>query len=83
MCEHFVGLVEVDPVTDVCDECVAVGDRWVHLRACLVCGNVGCCDASKNRHARGHWQQTDHAVIKTIEPGESWKYCFADGLVTQ
>jgi uncharacterized UBP type Zn finger protein len=82
-CEHFRGLVPAEPASGVCDRCVAMGDRWVHLRSCLVCGMVGCCDASKNRHARAHWEHDGHPVIRSIEPGETWKYCFADGVVTQ
>jgi CPA2 family monovalent cation:H+ antiporter-2 len=81
-CYHSRRLeVEADPQSDVCDQCVAAGDSWVHLRACLVCGQVGCCDNSKNRHARGHWEQDGHPLVKSLEPGETWKYCFPDRLV--
>lgn len=82
-CEHFENLVIVEPTADVCAECVELGDRWVHLRGCLVCGKVGCCDASKNRHARRHWEQSEHPVIRSMEPGETWRYCFADGVVSR
>jgi uncharacterized UBP type Zn finger protein len=82
-CEHFVDLVPVEPTSDVCERCVELGDRWVHLRACLGCGLIGCCDASKNRHARRHWEEEGHPVIRSMEPGESWRYCFADGVVTR
>lgn len=82
-CEHFAGLVPVEPTGVDCAQCVALGDSWVHLRACLACGTVGCCDASKNRHARRHWEQEGHPVIRSLEPGESWKYCFADGVVAR
>jgi CPA2 family monovalent cation:H+ antiporter-2 len=82
-CEHFDNLVPVEPSADVCVKCVELGDRWVHLRACLGCGLVGCCDASKNRHARKHWEQDGHPVIKSMEPGETWQYCFADGVVNR
>lgn len=82
-CEHFADLVPVEPVGTVCEQCLEIGDRWVHLRGCLVCGKVGCCDASKNRHARKHWEASGHAVIRSMEPGETWKYCFADGVVTR
>lgn len=71
----------VEPSTSVCDECVALGDQWVHLRMCLECGRVGCCDDSKNRHARGHYVSSGHPVIRGIEFGERWIYCFDhDGL---
>jgi CPA2 family monovalent cation:H+ antiporter-2 len=81
-CDHFIGLDPVEPSSTVCNQCVELGDRWVHLRACLICGAVGCCDASKNRHARAHWEQAGHPLIQSIEPGETWKYCFPDGVVT-
>jgi len=82
-CEHFADLTPVEPVGTACDQSLEIGDRWVHLRGCLVCGQVGCCDASKNRHARKHWEKSGHAVIRSMEPGEDWKYCFADGVVTR
>lgn len=78
-CEHFGQLTTVAvPESTVCDRCVAMGDTWVHLRACLQCGIVGCCDQSKNRHARQHWEQDGHPLVQSIEPGETWRYCFAD-----
>ncbi|MCI0425639.1 MAG: UBP-type zinc finger domain-containing protein [Actinobacteria bacterium] len=78
-CYHSRRLeVEAAPQAEVCEQCVATGDRWVHLRACLVCGVVGCCDNSKNRHARKHWELVGHPLVQSIEPGESWRYCFPD-----
>jgi len=62
----------------VCPECVAMGSRWVHLRICLTCGHIGCCDSSPNRHARQHWQTSGHPIIGSMEPREDWTYCFAD-----
>lgn len=83
-CEHFQSLVEtVEPSSTVCDQCVAIDSSWVHLRSCLTCGQVGCCDYSPNRHARMHWEETGHALIRSIEPGESWQYCFQDHFVVQ
>nr|WP_201964634.1 UBP-type zinc finger domain-containing protein [Ramlibacter ginsenosidimutans] len=67
--------------TNVCEECVQLGDPWVHLRLCLVCGHVGCCDASKNRHATRHYRQTAHPLIRSIEPGERWVWCYADETI--
>jgi uncharacterized UBP type Zn finger protein len=64
----------------VCEECVKTGDKWVHLRLCLVCGNVGCCDSSKNKHATKHFHKTKHPVIRSIEPGESWVWCYVDEI---
>lgn len=78
-CFHFRRLETVaDPRSDVCEMCVAQGDIWVHLRFCLACGVVGCCDNSKNRHARKHWEEDDHPVIQSLEPEETWKFCFPD-----
>jgi uncharacterized UBP type Zn finger protein len=82
-CYHFEELTSppAQPVSDVCDRCLAMGDTWVHLRACLQCGLVGCCDQSKNRHARSHWVEHQHPLIQSIEPDEFWQYCFADQVV--
>jgi len=60
-----------------CQECLAAGDSWVHLRLCVHCGHVGCCDSSKNRHATKHFHTTGHAVIQSLEPGEDWMWCNA------
>jgi uncharacterized UBP type Zn finger protein len=62
----------------VCEECVKLGDTWVHLRLCLTCGNVGCCDSSKNKHATKHNHHTAHPLIRSNEPGESWVWCYVD-----
>jgi len=61
-----------------CEECIAQGSEWVHLRICLDCGHVGCCDSSINRHATGHYKATGHPVIASAEPGEDWGWCYAD-----
>jgi uncharacterized UBP type Zn finger protein len=83
-CEHFEELETVaDPHGSVCRECIEMGDTWVHLRSCLGCGHVGCCDNSKNRHARRHWEQHNHPLIQSQEPGESWRYCFADRVLVE
>ena len=58
-----------------------MGDTWVHLRMCLSCGHIGCCDDSKNRHATGHWHETGHPAIISFEPGERWRYCYEDDLL--
>ncbi|MEN8131112.1 MAG: UBP-type zinc finger domain-containing protein [Pseudomonadota bacterium] len=82
-CEHFDALESVAEPTSkgVCPSCVEIGDSWVHLRACLVCGQVGCCDQSKNQHGRRHWEDTGHALVQSQEPGESWRYCFIDEVM--
>jgi uncharacterized UBP type Zn finger protein len=61
-----------------CEECIKMGDSWVHLRECLVCGHVGCCDSSKNKHATKHFHSTTHPVIRSVEPGERWGWCYVD-----
>jgi len=76
-CSH-VPAADHSPLSRGCEECLALGDRWVHLRLCVHCGHVGCCDDSKNRHATRHHQATGHAVIRSFEPGEHWLWCYVD-----
>jgi hypothetical protein len=66
-----------DPVPG-CEECLKVGDRWVHLRMCHTCGKIGCCDSSPNRHASRHYREVGHALVRSAEPGEEWSWCYAD-----
>lgn len=61
-----------------CQDCLRIGGQWMHLRICLVCGRVGCCDSSPHRHAGAHRAETDHLLIRSLEPGENWSYCFSD-----
>lgn len=61
-----------------CEECLAMGDTWVHLRVCRTCGHVGCCDSSKNKHSTKHFTEVGHPIIQSMEPGEDWVYCFED-----
>ncbi|MHB8876910.1 MAG: UBP-type zinc finger domain-containing protein [Myxococcaceae bacterium] len=81
-CEHLdeVGSRHraVHPSSSGCSECLASGSTWVHLRLCMACGHVGCCDQSPNRHATGHFLQYGHPVVKSFEPGEDWAYCYVD-----
>ena len=80
-CEHFSTIdPRVKPHSRGCEECLASGDTWVHLRLCMQCGHVGCCDASKNRHATKHFRATHHPIIRSLEPGETWGWCFVDEL---
>ncbi|MFL5383007.1 MAG: cation:proton antiporter [Longimicrobiaceae bacterium] len=77
-CAHLAQVRPVHPGTRGCEECLRAGDDWVHLRVCMSCGHVGCCDDSKNRHATAHFTATNHPVMRSIEPGESWGWCFVD-----
>ena len=80
-CRHLEPLEEIAaPRTAGCDQCLALGDSWVHLRACLICGRVGCCDDSKNRHAKKHYHETGHPLMRSIEPGETWMWCYEDEI---
>ena len=63
-----------------CEECVKIGDTWMHLRMCLQCGKIGCCDNSPNRHATRHFEETGHPLIRSGEPYEEWKWCYVDEL---
>ncbi|MEO5588019.1 MAG: UBP-type zinc finger domain-containing protein [Gemmatimonadaceae bacterium] len=80
-CSHLDQIADVSPRTPAgCEECLQSGDAWVHLRMCLTCGHVGCCESSKNQHATKHYRSTDHALIKSFQPGEVWAYCYPDDL---
>ena len=77
-CPHAAAVRDVAPASRVCDECVALGASWVHLRACRTCGHVGCCDSSANRHATRHFEATGHPIVTSAEPGEAWSWCYVD-----
>ena len=79
-CPHLNQIGAVTPGSEGCAECLAKGDTWVHLRLCLTCGQVGCCDSSKNKHATKHFQATGHPIMKSFEPGENWGWCYIDQL---
>ena len=71
----------VEPRTpEGCEECLASGGRWVHLRKCMTCGHIGCCDSSPNRHATRHFQATSHPIVQSFQPGEDWGWCYADKI---
>ena len=61
-----------------CEECLQIGGGWMHLRMCLACGKVGCCDNSPNRHATAHFRESAHPLIRSAEPDESWVWCYVD-----
>jgi hypothetical protein len=77
-CAHEDTIREVTPRSKGCADCVAVGSGWVHLRLCLACGYVGCCDDSPNQHARKHAAAAEHPIVQSFEPGEDWKWCYVD-----
>jgi uncharacterized UBP type Zn finger protein len=79
-CTHTSMVHDVRPGTNGCEECLKAGTRWVHLRICLTCGHVGCCDSSVGKHARKHAHDTGHPIIQSFEPGETWRYCYVDDL---
>ena len=77
-CKHLDQVEFTTTEKDGCEECLKMGDTWVHLRLCMVCGHVGCCDSSKNKHATKHYHRTKHPVVRSIEPGENWIWCYED-----
>ena len=77
-CAHAGAIGDLAPVSTGCPSCVEQRSPWVHLRMCLTCGRVGCCDSSRQRHARAHFEATGHPVIRSIEPGETWAWCYPD-----
>jgi uncharacterized UBP type Zn finger protein len=80
-CTHFKKAKITDTEIDVCEECIKMGDDWVHLRLCMECGHVGCCDSSKNKHATKHFHRTKHPTVRSIEPGETWTWCYVDEVM--
>ena len=79
-CTHLdtIELTELPASVDGCEECLASGGKWCHLRICLSCGHVGCCDSSPGRHATAHGASSGHPVIRSLQPGEDWSWCFVD-----
>jgi tellurite resistance protein TerC len=77
-CTHRAEIADVQPGAAGCEECLKLGEQWVSLRMCLKCGHVGCCDSSKHRHATAHFHASGHPVMRSIQPGESWKWCYVD-----
>jgi hypothetical protein len=82
ICTHLDAVdPEAAPKAPGCEECLATGGQWVHLRVCMHCGHVGCCDQSPGRHGTGHFKETGHPIIQSFEPGEDWWWCFVDEVV--
>lgn len=80
-CTHLNYIKVTQTNKHFCEDCILTGDRWVHLRMCLTCGHVGCCDSSPNRHASKHAHRVSHPLIRSIEPGETWIWCYVDQIV--
>ncbi len=82
-CEHLRAAPKIVKARtpEGCEECLRDGTRWVHLRLCLDCGHVGCCDSSTEKHAAAHYRETSHPVMRSIEPGEAWRWCYVDDLL--
>ncbi len=77
-CTHLDTVEQVTPSSEGCEDCLRTGDGWVHLRLCMRCGHVGCCDSSPNRHATAHARGREHPIIRSLEPGETWSWCYVD-----
>lgn len=82
-CTHIDQIQVVTPSAAGCEDCLKIGDSWVHLRLCLTCGHVGCCDSSKNKHASKHSRNTQHPMVVSYEPKESWVWCYLDEIGLQ
>lgn len=80
-CSHLDAVREITPSSSGCEDCLKMGDQWVHLRVCLTCGYVGCCDNSKNKHATKHFHATLHPIVQTLEPWEEWLWCYLDEVL--
>jgi hypothetical protein len=79
-CTHLdqIEILDLPDEIDGCEDCLATGGRWVHLRMCQSCGKIGCCDSSPNRHASKHAAASGHAIARSAEPGEEWSWCYVD-----
>ncbi len=82
-CTHLDQIRITSSDVDVCEDCVKTGGTWVHLRLCVECGHVGCCDSSKNKHATKHFHKTKHPIMRSNEPGENWGWCYIDEVMIE
>jgi len=81
VCRHLDQVEAVTPSASGCEDCLRSGGVWLHLRLCMSCGHVGCCDSSPNKHATRHFHKTDHPIIKSFQPGEAWGWCYVDEVM--
>ena len=82
-CTHLDQIRDVTPSADGCEDCLKTGETWVHLRECLLCGHIGCCDSSKNKHAHKHAFAENHAIAASFQPGEHWAWCYFDEVLLE
>lgn len=82
-CPHMSQIRAVQPSASGCEECLKTGQSWVHLRECLICGHVGCCDSSQGKHATQHFHATQHPIMRSFEPGEDWLWCYVDQVMIE
>jgi uncharacterized UBP type Zn finger protein len=81
-CPHLAEINrQQKPNTNGCEECLKLGQSWVHLRVCLSCGHCGCCDSSKGKHATKHHRATKHPIVRSLERGEDWAWCYVDEIL--
>ncbi|MFM0055191.1 UBP-type zinc finger domain-containing protein [Paraburkholderia phytofirmans] len=80
-CTHLDGIHVLQTTKHYCEDCVKLGHSWVHLRLCMSCGHVACCDSSPDRHASAHYHATGHPLVRSIEPGEAWIWCYRDEMI--
>jgi len=80
-CTHLQQIKVTQTDKTYCEDCTKIGASWLHLRMCLTCGHVGCCDSSSNRHASAHFRRSRHPLVRSVEPGEGWVWCYVDAIV--
>jgi uncharacterized UBP type Zn finger protein len=78
LCDHLAQIAVVGSPADGCAACQRIGAKWIHLRQCLSCGYVGCCDASRHQHATAHFRASGHPIVRSLAPGEDWRWCYLD-----
>lgn len=80
VCTHLdqIAVLRLPDQVAGCEECLRIGSSWVHLRMCMSCGRIGCCDSSPNRHASSHAREAGHPIVRSAELGEDWSWCYAD-----
>ncbi len=82
-CTHLdtIEITDLPEEVEGCEECLAAGGQWCHLRICLACGHIGCCDSSPGRHATAHSREQGHPIVRSVQPGENWGWCYEDQLL--